>query len=43
MEVQAQIKSGGAIETQLSYLDNLKATIDAEQIRHDQVWCVIAL
>jgi hypothetical protein len=30
VEVQSQIKSGGSIETSLSYLDNLKATIDAE-------------
>jgi hypothetical protein len=38
VEVESQIKSGGSLETTIAFLDNLKATIDDEQIRHDQLF-----
>ncbi|CAD8173967.1 unnamed protein product [Paramecium octaurelia] len=37
-ELQTQIKSGGAQTTTIAFLDNLKSTIDEEQIRHDQLY-----
>lgn len=37
-ELEAQIKAGGAQSTTIAFLDNLKSTIDEEQIRHDQLY-----
>lgn len=38
MELEAKLKSGGALDTILSFLDGLRASINEEQIRHDQVY-----
>lgn len=37
MELEAKLKSGGSLDTILSFLDGLRASINEEQIRHDQV------
>ena len=37
VELEAKLKSGGALDTVLSFLDGLRASINEEQIRHDQV------
>jgi hypothetical protein len=41
MELEAKLKSGGALDTILTFLDSLRASIDEEQIRHDQVLAII--
>ena len=34
-ELESKLKSGGSLDTILGFLDNLRASIDEEQIRHD--------
>jgi L-lactate utilization protein LutB len=37
-ELESQMHSGGSLDTVMVFLDNLRGSIDEEQIRHDQLY-----
>ncbi|CAD8188168.1 unnamed protein product (macronuclear) [Paramecium tetraurelia] len=37
-ELESKLSSGGSIDTAVNFLSNLRASIDSEQIRHDQLY-----
>lgn len=34
-ELESKLQTGGSVDTAVNFLDNLRASIDSEQIRHD--------
>lgn len=37
-ELESKLTSGGSSDTAINFLDSLRASIDSEQIRHDQLY-----
>jgi hypothetical protein len=37
-ELESKLQTGGSTDTVLVFLDNLRGSIDEEQIRHDQLF-----